>query len=254
MQVYPTLKKGELPLIKLILFGLGGSGKTTLAYSFHNEPLTGPAIVLNYGGNPDKLMLKENHPFVLDCDKLEDVDVVYQFLAGGQSPKDKFRELVGLPPDIVFKTFIFDTVSDWQRMKIEGIVGPDRADIISQSKAPEATKHGASIQAATLRLVREIINLKLNVVLTLQQQTVVNFATGEVSNRPFLYGNSRDYVTAWAKLVGRMERGKNGLPVVFWEEAVSTSVTKNQLADTLGNGMGSPTAKAIIQKLKEFYF
>ena len=253
MKVFEPIKNGALPEIKCILFGLGGSGKSTLAYSANIVPELSPVIGINYGGNPDKIMRGDKPPFVIDCDAVEDIDSIYQYLVTGQKD-EKFRAKFGLPKDLIFKTLIFDTVSDWQRMRIEQLVGPDKEDIISQAKAPEATKHGAGIQSSTLRMARKLmVDLPLNIILTFQQQTVVDFTTGNTFTRPFLYGNSRDYVTGWAKLVGRMERGKDGVHIVHWEEATLNSVTKNQLADTLGRGMAGPTMAAVVDKLKQYY-
>lgn len=261
MKVYQPTPRGEIPLIKLIVYGMGNSGKTTFAYSFHSDPRTAPVLGLNIGGNPQLVAMWTNGPAIIDLEKYSDIDMPFDFLHSGQPERHPFRKILGIGPQVKFKTVVVDTFSDWQRDLIENITGDDAVSILSNFVAPEATKHGAKIMTGTSKIARNmILGLPLNVILVLQEQEKVDFATGAVSLQPSLYGQSRRMVTAWVTLMGQMsqvadkDKGGQPSPIITWNSPASEKWTKNQIAPgRLGRGMKNPTATKLLNLIETYY-
>lgn len=264
MKVHKAQMRHGIPLIKLILYGMGNSGKTTLAYSFHNDLRTGPVLGLNIGGNPDLVAMWSNGPTILDLEKYQDMDQPYDFLYSGQKPNHPFRKVLasaGVDPSTVYRTLVVDTFSDWQRDFIEKTAGDDAPGILSQSTPPEATKHGAKILTGTTKAARNmLLNLPMNVVLVLQEAEVIDFATGNKTLQPSLYGQSRRMIGTWATMMGQMDRiadkeqGGRSVPIVYWDRPSQDAWVKNQIAPgRLGKGMKNPTATKIVDQIQDYY-
>lgn len=245
--------------MRFVIYGLTGQTKTTLAYSFHWDVRTGPALAVDMNGNPDLQLMKPGAPPVVSPDKSDELDTVIDFFNQGQPVKHALREYIpNWNPDILFKSLIVDTLTDWQNGAIARITGNENVRKTSAVIPPMATSHGAQIFAQTMKVGRDMFNQRgYNVILVIQEQESINFETGQRTSRPFLYGQARQQLLTWANLVGRVEKvnvsGKP-TPYVYFEEASVKSLVKNQIAwPTLGKSIANPDAPKILDLIEQHY-
>jgi hypothetical protein len=238
-----------LPLIKAMVYGFGGTGKTTLAFTFNQDKRTAPTLVLNASGNPDWLMRRDPTAVVIDLEKYEDIDLPFSFLLQGQPETHKFRKDYDIPGDVVFKTLVVDTFSDWQVRMIENVTGQLGQTLLSDARGPTLKERGP-ILSKTIKPARELLTtLSLHVVLLLQERTKINIEGGTESSIPWIDGGARELIPSWANFVGHMTNqnvDKNIVPVLTWKSASLVAYTKNQwVPDINERGMAAPTASKL---------
>lgn len=259
--------KDPLPLLRLMLYGLGGTGKTHLAASFADDPRSAPVLLINSGGNPEMVLVGESPPLVVDLDSYRDLDVIYDFLAGGQPANHNLRTTLGWPNNLVFKTVVIDTLSDLQQQVVVSAANPRYTSGKFSALQKPDIQSWQKIGTWTVNMARDFLRLPLNIILVLQQKTKIDIERGASEIRPALDGQSAEIVPAWVHLMGQMEqvRDSNGdlVPKVWWESTTGHSWTKNQLAprqtvggkqlDGLGRGMQGPTASRILDAVENYY-
>lgn len=275
---------GNLPTIKLGVYGAPGQGKTTLLGGFASDPRTGPALWLDCGGNPQLVVRSGFATTVLTMETATDILAPLDYLLGGQNNRHQFyRDFGNLFPDEPFKSLIIDTFSDWQGLLIDKIVGIDSSNLsrysIMNVEAPSPTKHGKEIAQRTLFAARQmLLALDMNIFVAFQEHEGVEFeagaggsiASGSKKNKIALWGQSRMRIPAWLNLMGRMYwerqiveeevevRGRKTTrqvgvdkPVIKWVD--SEAHVKNQIAPSLGTGLVDPTAKQILNLIEQDY-
>ena len=248
-----TFKEG-FARIRLIIFGPGGVGKTTLAYSFNDDPRTAPVLGIDFAGNPERIVAGLNAPIILRLEKPDDLDLVVDFFRAGQPLKHELRKVADIASDLVFKTVVFDTFSEWQRGVIDRITGNEHIKQISNAISPEAIAHGGKIFSVSMKAARDfLLALDVNVILVMQEQEKTPLTGEPIQLQPFLYGQARKQISTHATLQGRLERisgEKGGTDVqVWWDEPSFKSHVKNQTGAPLGRRMVNPTATKIIDIL-----
>lgn len=243
-----------VPLLKAIVYGFGGTGKTTFAFTFNQDERTAPALVLNASGNPDWAMSLDPGIVVLDLETYEDIDLPFAFLHAGQPEKHSFRRQYDIPSELVFKTLVIDTFSDWQIKMIESMTGDPVA--LSDARAP-TLRERSPIKSKTIKSARELLtNLNLHVVLVTQETTKINIEGGTESSLPWIDGGARDIIPSWANFVGHMTNKaieKNIMPVLTWRSASVASYTKNQWVPTIEErGLAGPTATKLLNLASKY--
>jgi hypothetical protein len=124
-------------------YGRSGSGKTTLAASFPKPILF---LDINDKGTDSIADIKDVH--VWEITKAEDIEDVYYFL---RTDKHEFR------------TIVFDTVTEWQRMVI--------TDVTSKKPgAPMSYKEWGLVSGEMNKWIVDFRNLPLNVVFVAQER------------------------------------------------------------------------------------
>ena len=248
---------GNLPLIKMIIYGLGATGKTHLAADFSQDDRTAPALILNSGGNPEKLTLWERPPEIIDIEHYKDLDEIYDFFASDQSPKHSLRKDMEWPADLRFKTLIIDTFSDIQSQYVLQAANPTYKPGEFSTITPPNIKSWQSIGLYSINTARAFIQLPLNVIMVLQEKTQVDLERQTSKVRPCLDGQSVEIIPSWVSLMGRMQmvHNKQGelVPKIWWSSETEELWTKNQLCDALGRGMVNPTVKDILDKIQNHY-
>lgn len=246
-----------LPLLKGMIYGFGGTGKTTLLFSFDLDERTLPLLVLNASGNPDWPMRSNPNTVVIDLETYEDIDLPYAFLYAGQPVKHEFRRKFDISPDIVFKTVGVDTFSDWQIKMIETVTGQQGLVALSDARGP-TLKERSPILSKTVKPARELLTmLPLNVILSLQERTKINIEGGSETSVPWIDGGARELVPSWANFVAHMsnmsipdpdnEKGRVIVPAMTWRSASMESYTKNQwVPDIAERGLANPTATKLL--------
>lgn len=245
-----------VPLLKAMIYGFGGTGKTTFAFSFQEDERTAPILVLNASGNPDWPMRANPDVVVIDLDAYEDIDLPYAFLHAGQPAAHEFRKRFDIPQEVVFKTVIVDTFSDWQQKLIESVTGQQTVTKLSDARGP-TLKERSPILSKTIKPARELLTtLNLNVILCLQERTKINIDGGSETCVPFIDGGARELVPSWANFVGHLSnqgitkpdsKERVIVPVLTWRSASIESYTKNQWVPSIDErGLAAPTATKLL--------
>lgn len=240
-----------VPLLKAMIYGVGGTGKTTLGFSFNADPRTGPALILNASGNPDWALREQPDAVVIDLEAYTDIDLPYEFLLAGQPAGHRFRKAYGISDDIVFKSLIIDTFSDWQIRMIDSITAGPKAGL-SDARGP-TLKERSPILSKTVKPARELMTtLDMHVVLLMQERTKINLEGGTETSVPWIDGGARELIPSWANFVGHTNNqliNKEIVPVLTWRSPSLTSLTKNQWVPTIPErGLAVPTATKLFDK------
>ncbi len=278
-------KTNEIPSLRMGVYGAAGQGKTTLLSTFAADPRTGPALWLNCAGNPQLLLRNGTLPFVLDLEVAEDILSPLSYLLSGQSQGHEFyRKYKEYLPDQPFQSVVIDTLSDWQGLLIDSIVGIKSNNLgaydIMKVETPSPTKHGKDIAGKTLFAARQmLVALDLHVFVGFQEFTNVVFdgnesgaiVKGGKARQISLWGQSRMRVPTWLNLMGRMywrdkmvmedvvlsngqtkqRQVKKPVVVISWRD--TEAHVKNQIAEGLGLELEDPTAQLILDIIEEEY-
>jgi hypothetical protein len=280
----PKLGRGYLPQLKIGLYGLAGTGKTTLLGGFAADPRTSPILWLNCGGNPDLLFLNGTIQFALTLEEMSDILSPLSYLLGGQSKDHEFaRTWKDYLPDEPFKTVVVDTFTDFQGLIVDRVTGIKSTDLarysITSIEAPDPTKHGKTIAAQTLVAARQmLLALPIHVLLGFQEIPATIFqgdGDGRISgaqqkDQINLWGKSRSTVPTWLNLMGRMswdkvaetvtevvggkevqKRVQRDAVVIRWQDAEAQ--VKNAISPSLGKHMIMPTAEKILDVIQGDY-
>jgi hypothetical protein len=248
-----------MPYINAMFYGVGGSGKTTLAATFEKVPEWSPVLMLNLMGNPEEVLAAE-YPdlYVVDIAQLSEIDEVFNYLAGGQK-SGKFREKLGIPESVVFKTVVFDTFTEVQRIIINQASGLTDASPATAGGKMSIQTWG-EIQTRTLRLGKLFIQqLQMNTIFLVYEKSYITLdaMTNTTSERrPCLDGSAGEILPGYIPLVGRIAMAlidKEYIPKIIWRSATGSEWTKNQLSPALASGMINPTAAKIYAALKTVY-
>lgn len=255
----------EIPNLKVILYGVPGSGKTSLVGSAQLDERTSPLLMLNVGGNPAVLRhQKENLPDVLDIEILSDFTLVYDWLAKGQPDKHPFRWAeFGLKRG--YKSVAIDTLTDVQRMSFNKIVGVDP----DPGVIPKSTEiqHFNAVLGHMVNFTRLFMGLPMHTFITMQERTDKDEQTGAMMQAPFIWGQSMVEVCAYAYCVGRLvhrarmksadlkviedaaQLGKDEkLSVVMFTQPSGKYIAKDQY-ECLGPFMADPTVTQMLDRI-----
>jgi hypothetical protein len=222
--------------------------------------------------------------FVVDLATAEDLLSPLSYLLSGQSHNhDFYRKYSQHFPAQPFKSLVIDTLSDWQGLLIDSIVGIKSDNLaaydLMKVEAPSATKHGKDIAGKTLFAARQmLIALDVHVFMGFQEFTNVIFdddgqgriSRGSKARQISLWGQSRMRIPTWLNLMGRMywEAGmkveevqiggktkkrqvRDDYVVIAWQDP--DAHVKNQIAKTLGTEVKRPTADKLLNLIEKEY-
>lgn len=266
-------------LIKVLLYGLAGTGKTTLALSGHVDKRVGPALYLNYEGNPDLMRHWPDPPAIIDMHGSDDIYPAISWLRAGQSQAHPFyKKNVEVLGDAGYRLLVVDLFSVWQQQAIDTVTGVRGLPTsVASIVAPEALLHGNKILATTMQTGRALLELPMHVILVLQQKEEIDFtgANLPVQMGPWLWGGSKNLLPHTVKLVSRLEqvkvKGGGGpvryVPKAIWASSSVDGAAKNQLAppelvigpdvysmqNHLGLGMEAPSMKKILDQIEKYF-
>lgn len=100
-------------ILKLLVYGKPGSGKTTFTASASQDQRTSPVLHINLSGNPQSLTRYPKLPDVLNITELADLNPLYHWLKAGQPNRGKLVQEWGLVPG--YRTLVIDGVTGLQR-------------------------------------------------------------------------------------------------------------------------------------------
>lgn len=197
-------------LMRMLIYGESGSGKTHLIGSFMECEDTCPVLVLNARGQPVTLRAFDPPPLVLDMETMADFNLPYRWLQLDQPSLEAdttfaiavnaYFEKYGFTK---FKTMAIDSLTHVQRISMYQLT--DAADKGPGDYAMRPQRqHWGQVLGQLTRLADLYYKLPVHVVITaLTRQDEVP-ALGAVLFGPFLWGQSSKEVPAHAEIVGRL--------------------------------------------------
>lgn len=185
------------PYIKALIYGLAGSGKTTLASQFNLGDF-GPALFIDANGNPETLQGAEKVPSIIRADELSDFNIPYRWIEKGQPKNDPIVKEFKLKPP--YKTLVFDHITRLQQMMFARVMNETTLDPVSIGKKREWDHYG-KVMRMMERFAAMYYSLDMNVIMIAQEK-----ATGEDKYiRPALDGQALDIVPSYSNMIIRMQ-------------------------------------------------
>lgn len=187
--------------LRLMPYGQPGSYKTRFAASAALYEPTSPVLMLNMGGNPLSILDYPQVPDILDVEKLADLKMVYDWLAGGMRQNSPLVQQFGLRHD--YRTFVLDGITGTQRQAFNELQGIK--DTVGDVNIPDREfRHYNKVLSLMVNMARLCFQLPMHVIITAQEQEKTDASSGLTKYRPLLDGQSQAEVPGWAYTVMRM--------------------------------------------------
>lgn len=199
------------PLLKMMIYGKPGCGKTTLIGTSWEVEKLWPMLYLNVKGNPSVLRKNEHRPEVITVDKMQDFNKPYDWLVKGQKEDTKFFEeydISGGP----YNCLVVDAITEVQRHVVRRVVAGEHTkpgDLL-----PLLGRQGFGQLLGTMLNWSDLfLKLPMNVILVSHESTHQD--TGYTS--PLLWGQSGMEICSQVLLVMRL-LPKTALPAYLKKE------------------------------------
>lgn len=258
-------RKPVEPLLRLLVFGAGGTGKSTLIASFDQAMNGKRVLILEAGGNPISIMDLEPEPVVVSITATTDLDRIYSFLLN-QSDKHPLRSELGLPPDMEFGAVAFDTVTELQLLIMDELLNI-KAKPTGFRKVQ--IQEWGDITGNTIHVVRMFRNLPLHLIVACQERHEYDDLTELTNSVPMIRGQGGEAIPAYADLACRLVRkpyrepsqpgqqktvgGKSTIKTVAFFEPGTTWFAKNQAAPGLLTELVDPTGEKILSAVTKYF-
>lgn len=190
-------------LLRVLLYGDPGSGKSWFAGSAHRDPRTGPALHLDMGGNAFSMRPWSNkdRPPVVSMERLEDINIVFDWLRKRQPADHAFVRETGLKPG--FKTVIFDGITGFQRLSFQKVTGAETKGLGDVPPTFEWPHYNAVLGQMT-RFAAHFYTLPMHVIVTALEREKTDPNSSVTQYAPMLLGQSAKEVAGYAFAVIRM--------------------------------------------------
>lgn len=153
---------GENLYWKMLLYGLAGSGKTTLIGTAASDDRLAPVLHLDCGGNPTSMRHFKHKPKTLRITKLSDLNVIYDWLLNDQPADHTMVLQARCTPG--YKTVVLDGLTRIQFLSFKQALGtnPKPGDMPNK---PEWEQYNRVLLHMTNAFV-QFYNLKMHVLVT----------------------------------------------------------------------------------------
>lgn len=247
-------------ILKMLVYGEGGAGKTRFIRTFDDDPRTSRILILSFAGNPVSILMEDPEPYVIECGRPEDVNLPWRFLIQGQPEEHPFRKEYGIPPDVTFKSVAIDTLTEVQRQVNGSITGAEK--IPTGFKKLRIQDWGDSFghMLNIARLFYEDLTQSahpIHVIMSVQQRTDVGTDDKVERIHVALQGQAKGTIHQYAELCPRLERrtllpknapagSKPQAATIAFFDMMGKAWAKNQLSLALGQSMPQPTITKIM--------
>jgi len=264
----------ELPLLRLLVYGPPGSGKTPLCASFNTDPRTGPTLLVDMAGRPETAKFYDPSLRVVALDTIQEINDIYSFFYQGQPDNHKLRGVFDPPLEAgeKFKTLALDTFTAYQQYSIAWLVG-GVAEVrnvkdLTEVPAPSDIRHWGKIAPNTVIPASAFCDLPVNVVFTLQEYGQLDIKTGVTKRKPQLSGQAADIVPAYFNMTALMTwetppaktKGEKPSPEILMTWKLNTReayATKQDwirgIGEDVPDGMWSPSATKLFDLAEKFH-
>lgn len=247
-----TLRK-EASLLRCLVYGPPGSGKTWFGASAALSPLTSPVMYLDYRGQITSLLqsqvyldaVEDGRLVILRIDKYEDLNQVYAWLKRGGGKEPGLDKAFPTFP----KTMVLDSLTELQRDEVlrRGGNEPDRFSRDIQGL--EIRDWGIMLNQFAL-LGRLWYELPMHVVFTALERVTFDDKDKLSSVSVAMQGQAADQFPGYAHLVIRLEAAPpNAKQFNVALLRAAKSLAKNQTAAKLPTRILGPTLPMIVRAL-----
>lgn len=186
-----------------------GCRKTTFFGTAALDERTAPVLWINYAGNPQSILnlnTSQSNITILDMEKPEDLNLVYDYLVTGQKETHKFAQAIGL--HMRYKSVVIDGITEVQRLVFDSAMLLDNN--IGNAVPTTEWTHYRQVLAQMLRMSGAIYSLTMNVMFTALEAD----ARVDKPIMPALQGQSRTLVPSYALGVYHIAH-KSEMPAVL---------------------------------------
>jgi len=250
--------------LKLLPYGLPGSGKTWFAASAVHCKETSPTLMLTAAGNPQSLMRWDKRPDTFVITELEDLNPFYAFFAEGQPKQAGMVERLGLTPP--YRCLIIDGMTELQRFTLSQVGGYNRLGPGTRGAALQiqqfnpVLEHTIRMAALFFGLADPGAKLPVHVILTSLEWHKLNIKTQQTTVLPLIWGSANTEIAGYSLACGQIRPASaipkrirktipdatDQTPVIFWRPQPGIPLNKDQYGGVLGDYMADPTIQKIV--------
>lgn len=198
-------------LVKALLYGPPGSGKTRLGASATFVQDMYPVLMLESAGNPVSIRKYDPLPTILTMDSMKDYNAPYDFLSKGQPDDHPFKKMlldagVELPKE-KFRTVFVDGMTEVQRFAFRVVI-PGRDSAVGDLPASTEIQHFNSVLSMMTNWAYKFIKLDMHVILS-SLEAEKQDKSGGIFRRPLLWGQSQGEISSYVYMVMRLSQTEN---------------------------------------------
>lgn len=204
----------EQDRLKLLMYGVPGSGKTWFAGSAADVPQMSRVLMLSARGNPESLRRRPfeiEPPDVFVISQLDDLNVFYDFLAAGQPEDAGVVERLGLRPP--YNTVVVDGMTELQRFTLAKAGGYDKLKIGQQGRQLQiqefnpVLEHTTRMAALFYGLGDPVNAHPVHVIITCLEWQKLDMASGTRDCKPLIWGSAGDELMGYSLAAARIQQG-----------------------------------------------
>lgn len=153
----------EDQILRLMIYGKAGSGKTTLTAGASLDARTAPVLHIDAGGNPISVIRAGATPKIVRMTKLADLNYIFDWLYRGQPEDHEMVKSAGCVPG--YKTLVLDGLTRIQFMSFAVAMGNTAAKPGDMPSKPEWDHYSRVLLNMTNAFV-QFYDLKMHVIVT----------------------------------------------------------------------------------------
>lgn len=190
--------------LRVLFTGRSGATKTRTAYSATKDARLRPVLGIDAKGQTRSIRKYSPFPDIITVEKLKDVTRVYNWLKKKQPPNDAIvREFELDLSNGPYKTIVVDSWSHIQQWIVRKSTGMTDKEVDDTILMPLIQEYGL-IFAQTMNVVDLFYSLDLHVIGTVLEQEHQEKENGPINYRHQLVGQSRDQLSSFPEIVGRL--------------------------------------------------